>query len=240
MKMPVKLRTIPSLLLATTLAACAADLVFEESFETHPVNETLLTGSGVDQWRTDGYSRSQFSGTAKIVQDERLNNTQVLHTTPKGSEEGEPSTLFNVVREFAPVSGNVIFSVDVTPLMGTAQISLFSAEKGKPTHYCMVHLRIGRDSKALALERNSDQVVPVEIASIQPGKPYRVVIQAALRDTPARWSVRLTDLETGSELGSVSELQIRATHPEISHFLIGTTHSAAGEALWDNIRLETK
>ncbi len=237
MKIPVKLFTIATLAVVAAFPAEAGQIIFEESFESHPLNEALATGSGVDQWRTDGYSRTQAPGSAKVIQDSRLNDTNVLRTTPSGDEKGEPATLFNVVREFSPVTGNITFSVDVTPLVGTSQISLYSAEKGRPTHHCTVHLRTGRELKALALERDGNDVVPVEIAPILPGKKYRVVIHAELHP-PARWSVKLIDLETGNELGSVSELQIKAANPEISHFLIGTTHAAQSEALWDNIRLE--
>lgn len=238
MKMPVKFCAIATLSFAAAFSAAAADLLYEESFETEPLNEVLVTGTGVDQWRTDGYQRQQAPGTAKIVQDGRLNDTQVLHTTPKSTEEGEPSTVFNVVRELMPVTGNLTFSVDVTPLVGTSQISLFTTEKGLPIHHCMVHLRAGKELKALALERDGNNVVPVEIGPILPGKKYRVVIQASLQGSPAQWSARLIDLETESEVGSVTGLRIKTEHPEVSHFLLGTTHSAAGEALWDQIRLE--
>lgn len=226
---------IAALLLASVLTTPAAETIFEEDFETFAEEQPLPLGPDFGQWRADGYGSDHTPGVAEILRDPRLNDTLVLHTSPKSSN---PSTLFNIVREFTPINEDASFSVDVTPLVGTAQISLFSMEREVPSHFCMVHLRVGREMKAFALERDEAGVTPVEIAPIRPGTKYRVEIRLSFQQSPPEWSVRLINLDEEREVGFVEGLKIKLPSEHISHLLLGTTHSSDGEALWDNIRLQ--
>lgn len=215
----------------------ASEPVFQEDFESYPLDSPVVDAAGGALWRITGYTQGESPGQATIVAGEGLNPSHVARTTPENVAGGVSGNSLSIVTTFPEATGKVRFETKLYAEYGSGQVLLRFEHDKTAVAPIQLLFRTSPKVEVVAIGRQEGEAGPqISLGSYRLQRWYQLVITADLEQQ--LYEVELIDVEKGTPEFSVQGLDFQHPAPAINNLIMGAIFGTRSTYAWDDIKVE--